>query len=91
MDRRPADEADVDITAAAIQVAGIKNDGWILQKLFQADKGQLRLILIVSLIINKGNDREGPELKTPARPFFTTKWIDFGCASSDLRASGWCP
>ena len=71
--KRPADDPDVE---TAIQSAGIKDDDWI-QKLLEVDKEQL--ILIVSLIVNKGNidNKSIKKARTEIPSFSTANWTDF--------------
>ena len=70
---RPSDDPDV---KTAILSAGIIDNDWI-QKLLKVNKEQL--ILIVSLIINKGNidNRSIKKARTELPSFSTEKWTDF--------------
>jgi hypothetical protein len=68
--------ADNFVVKTAIHAAGIKDDDWI-QKVFEVDKEHL--ILIISLVVNKGNIdiRSIKKARTELPSFSAAKWTDF--------------
>jgi hypothetical protein len=71
--KRLADNSDVE---TAIHAAGIKDDDWI-QKLLEVDKEHL--ILIIGLIVNKGNidNSRIKKARIELPSFSAAKWTDF--------------
>jgi hypothetical protein len=81
MPERRADNSNVE---TAIQAAGINDNDWIT-KLLEVDKDQL--ILILSLIANKGNvdNRSIKKARIELPSFSTAKWIDFAVQAGLLE------